>query len=822
MARAQKRSTATGKNYAKSTTPVAQNTHILKVVLTLPLWLFLYLIVKIGSFPGWLINKFYSLLSALSQTLSRALVNTILTLLLIIQPRDRQKSYKKLLKLRKKGIQLPDLSKMGLKVLYFFNLKKHPGRPRTQPALKFYRHKIGHFFNRLVPRKWRFRLTVAFLTLGLIFYSFLFSQFLSQLPSPHQLSSVDRPLTTEIYDRNGELLYQFYEGRNRELVPLQEIPAQMIQATVAIEDQHFFNHPGVDPLGIIRAAYTDLTTGKEEGGSTITQQLIKNTLLTSDKTFTRKIKEAILAFWAERIYSKDDILQMYFNEVPYGGPAWGVEAASEMYFGKKVADLDLAESSFLAGLPASPTLYSPYGTHPELGKTRQEKVLKRMVEDHYITEKQASQAAEEKLAFRPPTTDIKAPHFVMYVRSLLAQKYGERTVAEGGLKVTTTLDLGMQEMAENVVAQQIADLSKLNVGNGAAMITDAKTGDILAMVGSKDYFSPDGGNYNATLALRQPGSSIKVVTYATAFKQGYSPGTILLDTPTSFPNAWGQNYTPVNYDGRFHGAVTIRTALGSSFNIPAVKMLAMVGIPNMLATAHDMGITTFTQPDKYGLSLTLGGAAVRMIDMMSVYGTLASGGVQYTPQAILKVTDSDGNVLEDNTNPEGHQVLTPEVAYLLSNILSDDNARTPAFGPKSLLYIPDRTVAVKTGTSDDKRDNWAFGFTPEYVVGTWVGNNDYSPMDQALSSGITGATPIWHDLMVNILRSRPNLAFKKPSGIIDGVVDGHKDLVISGQTPKTVVGYQRVKQTDENGQKDAITYTDPFSFFTPDSTKTTQ
>lgn len=670
------------------------------------------------------------------------------------------------------------------------------------------------------PRKKSLKWTIVLGVIVFLFliYSLVFAKLLALLPSPYQLTSAQRPLTTEIYDRNGRLLYQIYEGRNRKLTQLENLPPYLIQATVAIEDKHFFTHPGVDPAGIIRALKFNLASQSSthrsndlpdvlQGGSTITQQLIKNTLLTPDQTLSRKIKEALLAFWVERIYNKEDILTMYFNEAPYGGPAWGIEAASEMYFGKETKNLSLSEASFLAGLPAAPTEYSPYGAHPEKGLERQKEVLRRMVEDSYITKEQAEQTSLQPLTFQPPTSNIQAPHFVMYVRSLLAAEYGERVVSQGGLKVTTTLDLSIQEMAENVVAEEVGKLGKLKVGNGAAMVTDPRNGQILAMVGSKDYFDPQGGNFNVTLALRQPGSSIKVVTYATAFKQGLTPGAILLDTPATFPNPWGPSYSPKNYDGTFHGAVTLRTALGSSYNVPAVKVLNMVGLPAMLQTARDMGITTLNQPENYGLSLTLGGGAVRMLDMMTAYGTLAAEGVKFTPQAILKVTDAYGNVLEDHQQASGKRVLTEEVAYLLDHILADNGARTPAFGPNSLLVVPGHTVAAKTGTSDDKRDNWTFGFSPEIMVGAWVGNNDNSPMDPQLSSGITGATPIWNKIMSNLLLGKPDLVFKRPKGIIETTVRGHKDLAIVGQAPKEAVGYKKVKQKDEA--------TDPFSAFTP-------
>lgn len=466
----------------------------------------------------------------------------------------------------------------------------------------------------------------------------------------------------------------------------------------------------------------------------------------------------------------------------------------------------------------------PYGTNPEKGLARQKEVLRRMMEDKYISQKQSDEATNQPLTFQSPTSSIKAPHFVMYVRSLLAQKYGEKVVSQGGLKITTTLDLDIQEITEEIVLNEISNLTNLSVGNGAAMVTDAKNGQVLAMVGSKNYFDSKDGNFNVALALRQPGSSIKPITYVTAFQEGFSPGTILLDSPTSFPNSWGSRYSPVNYDGVFHGPVTIRTALGSSYNVPAVKMLATVGIPKMLQVAREMGITTFDEPSNYGLSLTLGGGGVKLLDMMSVYGTLASGGIKYKPEVILKVIDSYGNILEDNSKVLGKKVLTEEIAYLINNILSDNNARAPAFGSSSLLQITGHTVAVKTGTSDDKRDNWTFGYNPEFVVGVWVGNNDNSPMNPTLASGITGAAPIWHEIMANLLADKPDIAFKRPVGIIETNTYGKKDLAISGQVQKSIVGYQKTKKKDETtGQeKEVITYTDPFSVYIPGQTKTTQ
>lgn len=644
---------------------------------------------------------------------------------------------------------------------------------------------------------------------ALVIYSVALVRFVHDLPTPDRLTSIATPSTTEFYDRNGKLLYRLYEGRNRSKVNLDELPKYMIDATIAIEDKHFYQHRGIDFFGIARSIYVYARERQVQGGSTLTQQLIKNTLLTSDRTFERKIKEVFLALWTETVYNKDEILQMYFNEVPYGGPAWGIEAAAQTYFGKSAKDLTLAEAAYLAGLPASPTVYSWFGTNPELGMQRQQQVLRRMLEDGKISESDYRIASSEKLQFAAVPNSIKAPHFVMWLRQNLAQKYGEKTVSQGGLKVYTTLDLDLQQKAEQIVADEVSKLSYLRVSNGAAMITDARTGGVLAMVGSKDYYANDGGNFNVTTATRQPGSSIKPITYVTGFKLGYSPGNVMLDIPTSFKNAW-ETYTPVNYDGKFHGPVSIRQALGSSYNIPAVKMLALVGIDNMVQTARDMGITTFNDLSRFGLSLTLGGGEVKMVDMMSAYGTFASGGVRHNTTGIVKVVDSSGVTLEDSSDNSGVRVLSPGVSYMISSVLSDNGARTPAFGPNSLLNIPGHTVAVKTGTTDLKRDNWTFGYTPDYVVGVWVGNNNNLPMDPALSSGVTGAAPIWNRIMTEVLRDKPNVAFERPGEVADMTIDGKKDLGILGLSNKSAVKVVKTKD-DKEPTKDVVTFTDPFS-----------
>ena len=746
---------------------VRRNRNYVKLGLTL-LSLIAYILIKIGAFTVWCLNHL--------------LIKSILEISSLLT--------------RAQHLHL----KLG---------KSRRGRPKAKKPL-------------LNPNQ--MKIAVGLTVIFLLIYTYGLLKLALLLPSPYTLTQSQNPLTTQIYDKNGKLLYQFYEGRNRKLITLDELPPHLLQAIIAMEDKNFYFHPGIDLGGLTRATINNLSDPTNlQGGSTITQQLIKNTLLTPDRTLGRKIKEIVLAFWVERIYSKAEILQAYLNEAPFGGTAWGIQAAAEMYFGKDAKNLSLSEASFLAGLPASPTQYSPYGTYPNLARIRQKEVLRRMIEDSYLTPKEADKAYSVELQLKPLTQSITAPHFVMYVREVLASKYGERVVSQGGLQVTTTLDLDLQNLTEAAVTENLKKLQGLRVGNGAAMILDAKTGHILSMVGSKDYFEQGSGNFNVTLALRQPGSSIKPITYVTAFKNGYTPGNMILDTPVTFANSW-ERYTPVNYDGKFHGAVSIRTALGSSYNIPAVKMLSLVGIPQMIATAKDLGINSLNNSDQYGLSLTLGGGAVKMIEMMSVYNTFATNGVRFEPQPILTVTDSRGILLEDHKAPIGKRVLTEEVAYLITNILSDKKARMPAFGAYSLLEIANHNnIAVKTGTSDDKRDNWAFGYSAEYVVGAWVGNNDNSPMDPRLTSGITGATPIWHDIMAELTKERPDIAFKRPPGIINALVDGNKDLIVSGSAPKSIVQLSKGKKKEDNGsEKEVITYTDPFTKFIPEQTKINQ
>ncbi len=610
---------------------------------------------------------------------------------------------------------------------------------------------------------------------GIVFVLVVFAYFARDLPTPDRVVRRDG-FATKIYDRNGKLLYDVFSDQRRTPVDLSVIPIVLRQATVAIEDKDFYKHGGFDPLTPFRIVYNYVfRNGRVVGGSTLTQQLVKNTLLDNRRTPIRKLKEFILAIQVERKYSKDTILQMYLNENPYGGTAWGVEAASEMYFGKPISEVNLPEAAILAGLPQSPTRYSPYVGDLYVGRAQE--VLRRMREDGYITKDQEAEAREQvgKIEIATQSGLLKAPHFVFYVRQKLIESYGEKVVETGGLRVTTTLDLDLHELAQKTVTEEINKVKYLKITNGAVVVIDPKTGEILSMVGSRGWEDPDyDGKYNVATALRQPGSTIKPVTYLAGLRKGYTAATMLMDTKTVFPGGDKPEYVPENYDLKFRGPVTVRDALGNSLNIPAVKMLSLVGIKNMLQTAYDMGLSTLEPTDalmkRVGLSVTLGGGEVRLVELSSAYSAFANGGKKVEPISILKVTDSEGNVLEEHKPSLGRQVLTPQEAFIISSILSDQSARSITFGPLASINITDRQVAVKTGTTNDKRDNWTIGWTPSVLVGVWVGNNDNSIMT-GVASGITGAAPIWKKVIQAAYKDDPKEEFVKPDGMVEMDVD---------------------------------------------------
>lgn len=600
------------------------------------------------------------------------------------------------------------------------------------------------------------------------------------IPLPTKLSSNNMSVSTKLYDRNGKIIYEIYTDQRRTPVKLADVPKYLKDATIAIEDKDFYKHQGFSLTGIVRAAYNIVFNKKLQGGSTLTQQLVKNSLLTPERTIRRKIREFTLTVFVEAIYSKDQILELYLNQIPYGSTAYGIESASELYLGKSIKDLSLAEAALLAGLPQSPTRYSPFGAHPEYAQERQLTVLKRMVEDKYITQEEADKAKEEKITYAT-ITPPKAPHFALWVKEQLVEKYGEVMVDKGGLRVTTTLDLELQEFAQNTVATEVGRLKKQNVGNGAAIVTRPKTGEILAMVGSKDYFATDeDGKVNVIFSQRQPGSSIKPINYALALKDNkITLSSAFADIPTCFLVTGQAPYCPVNYDGTFHGIVQARFALGNSYNLPAVKVLALNGLENFVAFAKEMGLTTLSDPKNYGLSLTLGGGEVRPYDMAVAFGVFANNGVKTPLTSILKVEDWKGKVYEETkvNDIEGDRIITPEVAFLISHVLYDNNARMAAFGESSYLNVSGHSeVSVKTGTTNDRRDNWTIGYSPLIVVATWVGNNNNKPMSGAVS-GVSGASPIWNRVMKKALDKAEKGAYNKDD-------DGHAWI----KQPEGIIG----------------------------------
>lgn len=624
----------------------------------------------------------------------------------------------------------------------------------------------------------KYRLPIG---IGAILFLILFFWIFKDLPSPTRLGSPNMPASTLIYDRHGQLLYEIYAEKNRVPVKLEELPEYIKWATVASEDKNFYRHHGFDLGGILRATFNTIFKRSLQGGSTLTQQLVKNALLEDpSRTLRRKIREAILTWGTEVIYSKNEILEMYLNQAPFGGTAWGIESAAQTYFNKKAKDLTLAEATLLIGLPASPTRFSPFGAHPELAKERQERVLQRMVEDGYLTKEESEEAAKQALNYASPTVGIKAPHFVLYVKELLVEKYGEKLVEQGGLKVQTTLDLDLQEFTQQTVASEVAKLKNLKISNGAALITNPETGEILTMVGSKDYFAKEiDGNVNVTLSSRQPGSSIKPLNYGLALeKKIITPATVINDMPTCFAVPGQRLYCPVNYDGTFHGPTQVRFTLGNSYNIPAVKVLALNGLEDFVAKAKEMGISTFTDPKNYGLSITLGGGEVKMIDMVTAFSAFANLGIRQDVWAIKKVENQSGKVLFEKEEEEGPRVLSMETAYLVSHILLDNNARSAAFGPSSYLVIKNHPeVSVKTGTTNDLRDNWTIGYTTSRLAAVWVGNNDNSSMSY-VASGVTGASPIWNKIMTYALKDQKQEWPLKPEGVVGASV-----CQLSGKLP---------------------------------------
>lgn len=644
------------------------------------------------------------------------------------------------------------------------------------------------FSNKRLLVSWFFRLFAV----GVTVMAALFVYLSFTLPDPNTLLERTVPESTKIYDRNNQLLYEVHGEVKRTLVQLDAISDYAKHATVAVEDKDFYSHSGFSIRGIFRSIWKDIKTGSaQQGGSTITQQFVKNALLTKDKQLIRKVKELVLSVELEARYTKDQILQLYLNEIPYGRNAYGIEAASQAYFGKHANELSLGEAAYLAGLPQSTTYYNPLGPHRDALDRRQQTILGLMETQGYITKEQKESALQEKVAFTPLQNNLKAPHFVLYVQDYLAKKYGELSLEQGGLKVYTTLDSKLQDIAESVVKEQADKNEKESKAYNAGFVAiDPKTGQILAMVGSRDFFgksAPAGCNpgkdclfdpsVNVTLTPQQPGSSFKPYVYLTAFKegQGYAPASLLMDVKTNFGRNGDSDYVPQNYNGGFNGPVSIRKALAGSLNIPAVKMLALVGVENATQTARDLGITSPLK--NCGLSLVLGGCEVTLLDHTASYATLANGGIKNPATPILKVEDKSGNTLEEFTE-KSSRVVDAQAVYELTSIMTDNNARSYIFGVSNFLTLPDRQLACKTGTTNRWRDGWSMCFTPSIAVGAWVGNSNNKEMKAATADGSRVAAPITNKFLKQALQGTPVEQFPTPDGISKVIVDS-----VSGKLP---------------------------------------
>lgn len=645
-------------------------------------------------------------------------------------------------------------------------------------------HHKKHTSHKKTKRQKRLHLikniAIACVALGLLGISGLLIWFSTlSLPTLDAFDQRKVVTSSKIYDRTGEiLLFDFHKDISRTIIPADEIAPVAKQATIAIEDDQFYEHNGIQVKAIIRAILTNLKNGDllgGQGGSTITQQVIKNALLTTDKKVSRKFKEWVLALRLEQEYSKDEILGIYLNEIPYGGTLYGIEEASQSFFGKSARDLTLPEAAYLAALPQAPTFYSPFGNNVDKLEARKNTVLRRMKNLDFITEEEYEEARQAEITFlQPRHSQNSALHFIQYVREYLEAKYGSDALINDGLRVVTTLDYELQQKAEEIVLESaLKNEEQYNASNQALVALENNTGQIITMVGSRDYLDTEiDGNFNVALARRQPGSSFKPFVYATAFSQGYTDSTILFDTRTQFSTAAGCTpdnltsagdcYSPQNYDNEEKGPLTLRNALAQSRNIPAVKLLYLVGIQNSISTARGLGITTLSNnPNQYGLTLVLGGGEVRLLDMASAYSTFANDGLRVEPTAILRVEDHDGNVLEE-FSAEPRRVLDAEAARTISSILSDNTARTPLFGSNSFMYFGANTdVAGKTGTTNDNKDAWLVGYTSEVSVGVWSGNNDNQPMTKG--SSISGSS--WRAYLVEANKKYPPQRFRDPAPV---------------------------------------------------------
>ena len=659
-------------------------------------------------------------------------------------------------------------------------------RRKISKNIPLKKNKVVSFNKNKVNIGWKYPslfLLTLLITASLLW---MYERIFNDLPNVNEIYNPPK-LSTKVYDRRGILLYQFHENEDRSWVNLSQLPQNLISATLAIEDKDFFQHHGLSIKGIIRAVIFNFrNTGEKKlrGGSTISQQLVKNVFFDGEKSWERKIKEAILALMLENKLSKNEILERYFNQVPYGGNIYGVAEAANRYLGKKVEDLNLTEAAFLAGLPAAPGSYSPFNKDGfKLAKLRQEHVLNEMVGAKLLDSKEAELAKEIEIKIIEEKRDILAPHFVFYIKNYL-EKLGFTEVGRRGLTVMTSLDYNIQKEAERIIREEITKASKLNITNGASVVLDVKTGDILALVGSKDYFASDiDGKFDvATQGLRQPGSSIKPINYLLALKRGKNLWETIEDKPISYKIPGQKNYSPQNYTGKYLGTVTLRTALASSLNIPSVKLLNENGVDKMIDLAQDMGITTWADRSRFGLSLALGAGEVKIIEMAGAYSVFANLGNKIEVNPILKIDNYLGeNIYKKEIRTE--KIASEIDTFLINSALGDNQARAPIFGSNSLLQIKGKTVAVKTGTTNSLKDNWCIGWTPTYLVAVWVGNNDSSPMSW-VASGISGATPIWNRTMSFLTAEKKNENWKIPDGLYQIETCGKNEWFHDGNEKK--------------------------------------
>lgn len=627
---------------------------------------------------------------------------------------------------------------------------------------------------------WKALLMVAFfgfLTAVLVVIG-VFAYFIKDLPDPNKVNKRVVAESTKIYDRTGNhILYEIHGEERRTLISFEDMPQSVRWATIASEDQDFYSHYGIKFSSIARAAIKDfLHRGAAQGGSTITQQFVKNSILTSEKTITRKIKEVILSLEIEQKFSKDEILRMYLNEIPYGSNAYGIESAAQTFFAKPAKDLSFDEAALLAVLPRATSFFSPYGSHTDRLKYNQEAVLDKMANLGYISKEEAEKYKAEDVLGKivVKRENIKAPHFVMYVKEYLDSKYGAEEMEKGGMKIYTTLDWDKQQIAEKAVKEGVEkNQDRWNAGNAALVAIDPKTGQILAMVGSKDYFEkpfPEGctvgknckfeGQVNVAVRDRQPGSSFKPFVYLTAFTKGYFPETIIYDVETDFNKGSEDNYIPQNYDGQFRGPIKMKDALGMSLNVPAVKTLYLAGVNDSIVMAKNLGIIGLNDPERYGLSLVLGGGEVQLLDHTNAYATLANNGKKQTKTAILRIEDKEGSIVEEFKDKKGDQVVKEEYVAMLDSVISDNKNRASVFGENSPLRFDDRQVAAKTGTTNEFRDGWTMGYTPGIAVGVWAGNNDNTPMKEG-ADGVNVAAPIWRSFLDQVLSNYSKEEFPK-------------------------------------------------------------